>query len=77
MLPLTQDFMADPAPDVYLWLTSLVHGSENAILWVSTFGRAGYFVKMVGRDEEAIRAYIRNRSGGSTNSNSGEGLAHD
>ena len=34
--------------------------SANAILWGSISG-PGLFVNTVGRDEEAIRAYIRNQ----------------
>ena len=35
--------------------------SANAISWGSISGRRGFFVNTVGRDEEAIRAYIRNQ----------------
>ena len=31
------------------------------IFWATNSGRAGYFVTTVGRDEEVIRAYIRNQ----------------
>src|SRR5271165_264080 len=35
--------------------------SANAISWGSTFGPEDFFVNTVGRDEHAIRAYIRNQ----------------
>ena len=35
--------------------------SESATLWASTFWARGFFVNTVGRDEEAIRAYVRNQ----------------
>jgi putative transposase len=35
--------------------------SANAVSSDSTFGARGFFVNTVGRDEEAIRAYIRNQ----------------
>ena len=38
-----------------------VYGEASATSWASTFGPVDFFVNTVGRDEEAIRAYIRNQ----------------
>ena len=36
-----------------------VYGERSATSWASTFGREGYFVSTVGRDEAVIRRYVR------------------